>query len=322
MTAEDKATTSFIHWYENLPLYSDFPAKGTIAGALVVLERLRGDFNLDIDKHTTKGGSQVIGAGRSAVKRILEAFGETRPFLREGGRTNRGLRGDIKAMLDHLSSAGLKRLPITRRDALLEQLQVFLVDRVREFHGLQRLEIIYDPSKSTWQVIHELLGKAAEGGKEGPVAQYLVGAKLQLRFPSKEISNDSYSTADAQLGRKGDFYVGDTVLHVTIAPMGTLYEKCKSNLDEGFKVYVIVPDRLLVGTKQNAELQARGRITVYSVESFVSQNIDELSGFSRDEVSTQFLHLLETYNKRVDVVEANKSMMIEIPVNLPSPSDD
>jgi len=318
VTVEEKARNIFVHWYESLPLYSGFPAKGTIAGGLVVLEHLKEDFDLSIDAHTTKGGSQVRGAGRSAVRRILESFGETRRFLSEGGRTNRGLRGGIDGMLAAIESARLGKLPVERRIEILSTLQGFLVDRVREFHSLQRLEIVYDPAKSTWQSIQNLLGKAAEAGKEGPVAQYLVGAKLQLRFPEIEISNESYSTADIQLGRRGDFHVGSTVFHITVAPMGDLYEKCQRNLDEGFKLYLLVPDRLVAGTKQNAELQAAGKISVESIESFVSQNIDEMSGFSRSEGKREFRRLLEMYNNRVGAVETNKSMMIEVPVNLDS----
>ncbi len=316
MTAEEKALSVFVGWYERLPNYSGFPAKGTIAGALVVLEHLKDTFDLNIEAHTAKGGSQVRGAGGSAVKHILESFGETRPFVSEGGRTNRGLRGDIKAMLDAIESAGLARLAAKKRNAILTDLQSFLVERVRDFHNLQRLEILYDPANSTWQLIHDLLRRAAEVGKDGPVAQYLVGAKLQLRFPEMEVSNESYSTADVQLGRRGDFLIGDAVFHVTVAPMPALYEKCKRNIDEGFKVYLLVPDHSVAGTKQNTDLQAMGKISVESIESFVSQNIDELSGFSRSGVKKEIRRLLEIYNKRVDTVETNKSMMIEIPVNL------
>ena len=316
MTPKLKASQAFVLWYESLQLYSGFPAKGTIAGALVVLDHLQSDFDLNIDAHTAKGGSQVRGASGAAVKGILESFGETRPFVREGGRTNRGLRGDINAMLKAIESVDLAAVPLRRRNTILRSLQQFLVERVREFHNLQRLEIIYDPAKSTWQSIHDLLRRAAEGGKDGPVAQYLVGAKLQLRFPDLEISNESYSTADMQRGRPGDFRVGDTVFHVTVSPMTAVYEKCKRNLDQGLKVYLLVPERLVAGTKQNAELQAAGRIVAQSLEGFVSQNIDELSRFSNSEVKKAFRQLLELYNTRVNATETNKSMMIEIPSNL------
>jgi hypothetical protein len=316
VTAQVNATNLFGVWYECLQDYSGFPAKGTMAGALVVLDHLQNDFNLDIDAHTAKGGSQVRGASGSAVRTILESFGETRPFVREGGRTNRGLRGDIKSMLVAIESMGLAPLARGKRNKILRGLQQFLVERVRDFHNLQRLEILYDPAKSTWQSIQDVLEKAADGGKDGPVAQYLVGAKLQLRFPDIPIGNESYSTADMQLGRAGDFQVGDTVFHITVSPMSAVYEKCKRNLEQGLKVYLLVPDRLVAGTKQNIELQAAGRIAVQSIEAFISQNIDELSQFFISEAKKAFRQFLEIYNERVDAVETNKSMMIDIPANL------
>lgn len=221
---------------------------------------------------------------------------------------------NLKDMLEAIDTAHLEEFPMSERNDILTSLQEFLIEKVEEFYRPLRIE--HDPTDTIWQSTHDLLAKAAEAGKEGPVAQYLVGAKLQLRFPDMKISNESYSTADVQLGRRGDFYVGDTVFHITVAPMSALYEKCKKNLDDGFKVYLLVPDRLIAGTKQNAELHATGQISVGSIESFVSQNIDELSRFSSNEVKKEFRTLLEVYNKRVDAAEANKSMMIEIPVNL------
>lgn len=316
MGAKEKAEAAFHEWYDSLKLYGKFPAKGTVGGALVVLDRLQQKFELSIDSHTAKGGAQISGASGVAVKAILERFDETRPFLHEGGRTNRGLRGDIKRLLDAVDSANLERIAKARRNEILTELQRFLVARVHEYHDLQRLEIIYDQSKSTWQCIYDLLDAARENGKDGPVAQYLIGAKLQLRFPALQISNESFSTADIQLGRHGDFYVGDTVFHVTVSPMPALYDKCKRNLRDGFKVYLLVRNKDVVGTKQNAENTAPGQIVVESIEAFVSQNLDELAVFSNEGRATEFRRLLETYNNRVDATEINKSLMIEIPPNL------
>jgi Domain of unknown function (DUF4928) len=310
------AITAFRQWYDSLKLYGNFPAKGTVGGALVVLERLQHNFDLSIESHTASGGSQISGIGGAAVKAILERFDETRPFLQEGGRTNRGLRGDIKRLLEAVKSANLERLSKAQRNEILSELQGFLIARVHDYHDLQRLEIIYDPSKSTWQCICDLLDAARENGKDGPVAQYLVGAKLQLRFPTLQISNESFSTADTQLGRHGDFYIGSTVLHVTVAPMPTIYDKCKRNLRDGFKVYLLVRNKDVVGTKQNAENTAPGQIVVESIEGFISQNLDELAIFSEDGRASEFRQLLETYNRRVDAAELNKSLMVEIPPNL------
>lgn len=319
MTPEQRAIAALQEWYQrSLTKKSQFPPKGHITGALVVLDRLKNDFDLDIDSHTAPGGSQIKGAGRGGARRILESFGETRPFSHEGGRTNRGLRGGMKSLMESIRSADISRLPAKRRNEILTKLQQYLVDRVRDHHNQQRLKMIFDPSNSTWQSIHELLLAAAQTDKGGAVAQYIVGAKLQVRFPDTEVSNESYSTADVQLGRPGDFLIGDTVFHVTISPTPSHYEKCRKNLDEGLKVYLIVPTEFVAGAKQNADITAAGKISVESIESFVSQNIDELGQFSRREVRAKLRTLFEIYNSRVNACELDKSVMIELPKNLAS----
>lgn len=287
-----------------------YPAKGTISVALVVLERLKKNYNLDLEV------SQIKGASADAAKKILIRFGEARPFSRMGGRTNRGGPGDIKKMLAALKGVKLEGCVPTERAEILEALQRFLVDRVIEFHNRERIKLVYDPSKTTWQTIQGLLLTARETGKEGPVAQHLVGAKLVLRFPHLTISNESYSTADDQLGRPGDFWIGDTAFHVTVAPMSALFEKCAQNIREGYRVFLLVPDRTLSGARQNAELSMPGQMVVESIESFVSTNIEELSVFTKKEVVSGLRRLLESYNSRVTDCETDKSMLIEIPKNL------
>ncbi len=308
----------FESWYRHLPVHkaSGGPAKGTIAAALVVLERLRENYLLDINLHTAPGGVQIKSVSGQAVKKILARFGEIRPFVKEGGRTNRGLRDQIKIMLETLDKAHLESLSAEKRVDVLNEMQRFLVRKVEAFHKRERIKMVYDPSKSMWQNIQSLLSAARETGKEGPVAQHLVGAKLQLRFPEIAVSNESYSTADDQLGRPGDFYVGDTAFHVTVAPMIGVYEKCRHNLESGFRVFLLVPERAQTGARQNAELMAQGCIAVESIESFVGQNVEELSYFSRDKLRIGVRRLLEAYNNRVDVAETDKSMLIEIPRNL------
>ena len=109
MASRYEIQEAFETWYVHLkPETRDgFPAKGTIAGGLVVLDRLKTTPVFDIEAHVAPGGAQVAGAGGAAVKNILARFGETRDFLREGGRTNRGLRGEMSALLDALKAAGL-----------------------------------------------------------------------------------------------------------------------------------------------------------------------------------------------------------------------
>jgi len=53
-----------------------------------------------------------------------------------------------------------------------------------------------------------------------------------------------------------------------------------------------------------------------SIESFVSQNIEELSDFAGDKVSQNIKLLLEKYNERVAEVETDLSLQIRIPAAL------
>lgn len=313
---------AFEVWFASLKKYRNgIPALGTIGGALGVLDRLKNDFNLDIDSHTAAGGSQIRGASGGSLAEILERFGETRPLLSEGGRTNRGLRGDIQSLLEAFQESNLSGVPRKVRNGLLDDLQRFLVQKVQEFHGRQRIPTIYDRSNTAWKNISGLLEAAQAENKEGAVAEYLVGAKLALRFPNHSVRNKSFSSADVQAGESGDFKVGDTIFHVTVAPMPALFDKCKRNLADGFRVYVVVPERVTIGARQNAEQAAAGKIHVVSIESLVSQNIEEIAEFSADRVRDGFYRLFSTYNERVNAIENDKSLLLEIPKNLiPRPS--
>lgn len=310
----DEVPQGFREWYFSRKEYSGFPAKGTMAGALVVLERLKDDFDLRINAHTAKGRSQIRGAGGAAVKKILAQFGETRPFVSEGGRTNRGLRGDIEKMLSALEP--LRAKAGNERIAALQNCQRFLVDQVREFHNRQRLEISFDPSMTIRDLVQQILAKAKEREQSGQVAQYLIGAKLALRFPDLDIPNESYSTADRQLGRAGDFLVHDTAFHVTMTPMDNVYERCRENAKQGLRTYLLVPDDHVQSARRRAKDEAPGRVAVESIESFVAQNVEEMATFSQSFLNAKLYELISMYNQRVNATEVDKSLMIEIPPNL------
>ncbi len=310
------APEQFREWFDSRRKFGGSPAKGTMAGALVVLKHLKVGFDLSIDAHTAVGGSQIKGASGAAVKKILAEFDEVRPFISEGGRTNRGLRGDIEAMLTALRPLALEKRSKNKRDQLLERCQRFLVDQVREWHSRQRLEIVFDPSMTTRDLVQQILTKAKERDQSGQVAQYLVGAKLALRFPELSIPNESYSTADEQLGRPGDFLVKDTAFHVTMTPMDKVYARCQRNAKQGLRAYLLVPDDHVQSARRRTKDEVPGRVAVESIESFVGQNIEEMATFSQDELNVSLYSLLVVYNERVNAIEVDKSVMIEIPLNL------
>jgi hypothetical protein len=191
--------------------------------------------------------------------------------------------------------------------------------KIKSYHELcklKKIHFVFDSKLSTWQIIHDLFETSHSEGKAGYVAQHLVGAKLQLRFPDVEVSNESASTADRPTNRSGDFMIGSTVFHVTVSPMEGVYKKCQENIKEGLKVYLIVPDGKLAAARQLAEQYCNGQIAVESLESFISQNIEEISVFAADKLKHSLVRLVKIYNERVNAVEVDKSLMIELPSNL------
>lgn len=292
------------------------PANGSIATALVVLNRLQENYNLDFNAHIAEGGMQIKGASGIAVATILKSFGEERPFAKEGGRTNRGGPSEVRSLLEMLKQLKLEKKTEEERNIELQAMKSFLVDRVKDFHNRQKIKLTFNPTLSTWHIVHNLLAGATAEGKAGYVAQHLVGAKLQLRFPNIQVSNEGGSTADMQTQRPGDFLIGHTAFHVTVAPMQPVFDKCRHNIRQGFKPFLLVPDNKLIGARQIAEQTSEQQIAVESIESFVSQNINEISSFDKDNLTNNFKELVEIYNRRVDEAETDKSLMIELPSNL------
>lgn len=169
---------------------------------------------------------------------------------------------------------------------------------------------------STFHLVGLLMQNARRNEREAEVAYYLVGASLQLTFPALPILQRRYTTGNSQSGNPGDFNVGDTVFYVSAAPSLGLFQKCVENLHRGYRVYVLVTDRALVATRQLAELTAPGQISCQSIESFVGLNIDKLSRFSKRLMPDVLRNLLDTYNTRVNAVELDKSLLIDVPRNL------
>lgn len=197
-----------------------------------------------------------------------------------------------------------------------QELLEYVCEVVLELRKCRPVTFTFDPTKTSWHLVGEILDRARQTGKEAVVAHHLVGATLQLRYPDIDLQNSSVSTSDVQQGRLGDFLLGGTAFHVTVSPTAGLFENCRANLLEGYRVYVIVPDRSVVGARQNAEGIEPGGISVDSIESFVGGNVDELARFGREGLLEQFRALLLAYNRRVDAIEMDKSMLIEIPTAL------
>lgn len=315
MTPREKALAAIRVWYDALPhpkTAGSDPDMESIAVGLVLLERLKSTFDLNLASHLAPGGAQIQGVSGTVIKNILAAFGETQPFVSEEGRTNCGTPAIAEVLLNAIRSAGLESLEEDECQAVLQERQVILVENGREFHKRQRLKPIYDPSQGTRQFIGDLLALAAETGKRSFVAQYLVGAKLQMRFPNTDVRNESYSATDDPSDQAGVFVVEDTVFHVTATPTPGHFEKCKRNLQDGRRVFLLVPDTFLEGARQNAELAAPGRIAVESIESFLANFIELKARFSAAGVEKILVQMYKQFNALVAKWAPDEWLTLEI----------
>jgi len=298
-------------WWNSFP--SKSRSRGNIAGGLVLLENLRDNFDLDIEAHKASGSDQLKNASRQNVQKVLARFGEERILLKEGGRTNRGLMKKLQPLLQALSQAGFGNMSPENRSQGIHNMQSFLADRARDIFNAEKISFKYRPSMTSHETVGVILDSARKRQKTGEVAEYLVGAKLALRFPKYGIRNSSASSADRQTEQQGDFQINDCIFHVSVTPNRGHFDKCMDNLADGFRVFLLVPDDSLQGSRYSAQQDTDGQVSVESIESFVSQNIEELSEFAGEKVVCNIRRLLVKYNERVAQVETDLSLQIRIP---------
>lgn len=301
-------------WWDSFPLRSQ--NRGNIAGGLVILENLRSEFTLDLERHKAAGSDQLRNATGPNVRNILARFGENRILLREGGRTNRGLMRNLAPLLISLASSDIEQLDGAGLTAAIDAMQSFLVERAKDIFNADWISFDYNTGVSAMEVVERILAAARARHKAGEVAEYLVGAKLALRFPAYEVRNSAASSADVQREEHGDFQINDSVFHVTVAPNRGHYDKCQNNLANGLRVFLLVPEERLIGARQSVETEVGNGVSVLSIESFVSQNIEELGEFAGERVAQSLKDLLEKYNERVAAVETDLSLRITAPASM------
>jgi hypothetical protein len=173
----------------------------------------------------------------------------------------------------------------------------------------------YHPDLVVRCFIQELFRKAREIEQEALVMRHLVGAVLHRAFPGGVTDHPAVEEA----GRKlvlGDFLVGDTIIQVIATPHLEIFEQSEANLRRGYQVLLLVADKYFCGTRQNVELLLPGRVMVNAVESFVCQNIESLAGFTKRRIAQGLREVLLLYNRRVETLEADPSLLIAIPPEL------
>jgi hypothetical protein len=248
------------------------------------------------------------------VQAILKRHGIARVLAKEGGRTSRGSLNHMReyvAFLHGLSERG----PVD-----FDAIESFWIERVHEFFAGKPFKIKLDASRSLRAVVRDVIAQATERQKTAPgmyyagaVLQHLVGAKLECALGKGNVAHNSFSTADAPSGRVGDFFIGDVAIHVTTSPGEAVIEKCRDNLNEGYRPMLVTLQRGLTVAEGLAGNVALGeRIDFFEIEQFVALNLYELGKFGADGRKTAVTDLVERYNEVVEEFETDPSLKIEV----------
>lgn len=311
----------------------NLPIQGRLYAALVILWHLEtGEWEYgELAQVSSVGDPRYFGDRairnhtKARVVSILRMHGQIDliPSVEAGGESGRTSGSTKRAGLEFMRLIGeaLTRAPAGHHnrqegDALVAYLYGRIFALLAEHRNLQGITAPYVASESMATYIAKLLN--AHQTNPGAVLQHLIGAKLDLRFAEQPgvVGHHSAATADVQIGRLGDFEIGSTVFHVTKNPTNDHFRKAWQNAQNGRKVYLLVPRQMLTATISLAEVFKEGftkKIDIHSVEGFVTQNLDELAVFDRDEALRQLHQVLTKYNELVARYENDPSLKIVIP---------
>lgn len=314
----DAALSCAASWYESHRNRKGNVNTNVMTSGIAVAELLKEQFPLTADSIKSEKNSQVRGLSGGQIKKILARHGETRRFTSEGGRTSRG----TLVIATELALALTENLKLfdPREDELekvASALQSYFVECVRkDYFDKKTIEVDIDCSKPVSVIVGDILDSARSRADQptGIVAQHLVGAKLELRFPDQPIGRDKANTADLQTDRQGDFQLGTTAFHITVAPSSKLVDRARDNLQNGFRPLMIVPSSSVAFATGLFESEGLGeRVGVQSIESFVGTNIEEMAVFDSAEIRKSVANLIHAYNARIEACESDQSLRIEEP---------
>lgn len=273
--------------------------------ALALLEKLRSKPSLDLDDHLASKGSSGLEShetfGNHAHKRL-----NLEPINKNHGRRSSSLQDWGQDLLDLLKEAGFAKVSAKARDGIIDLAQSAFATHLRDILEQEPLEVRLR-GRSAEAIIRDILKQAEDKGKSGDVAQYLVGAKLALRF-NREVpvlpanKADRKSRADRK-ARLGDFEMENSIIEVAV---GLPDEKHVAQVAEALEdsdseVWLLTRSDRVATWKSELDstdgIDCR-RVVVTSVEAFVGQNITELGEFSSKGKVAQLQALFDLYNTR------------------------
>lgn len=191
-------------------------------------------------------------------------------------------------------------------EAHIDNWQATIAEYLREIINQAPIEVKLK-GKLAKAIVGEVLIQADKRKLAGSIAQYLVGAKLRLKFPAKQDlitvagANLADRTSSAASNRRADFDLGDHVFEVTVGPPDAKhFDQVQSIISESdaFVWLLVREDRLgfWADEARRRSLDMR-RLAIASIEQFVGQNISELGDMTIEGEMAQIRRLFDEYNE-------------------------
>lgn len=275
-----------------------------LQAALALTERLRDVPSLAVGDHQYAPGSASLQLHVTYGDRAHQRL-KLSPVLQNHGGMSSNLPEWGQALLDAVATSGFSGVAPEVRSQIIDEAQAAIAAPLRRIIECPLEVRLRD--RTAEAVVSELLRAAEEKGKSGDVAQYLVGAKLALRFnreipvyPANKSDRTSHFDPDPRLG---DFEIENAVIEVALGlPDDKHLQQIAEILENSDAEVWLLTRADRVSTWQN-EIKAKksiktNRVVVTSVEAFVGQNITELGEFSSKGKADRLRALFDLYNER------------------------
>ncbi len=288
----------FRKWLEEHMKQGRADTPGRLVTLMAALERLRDNPSLAQKDHVTPSGQQLIKHNRYVQAALLRRQLPTP--LREFGRRASNLMAWIPSLLDWLETRGFVETTLEERAEFLEDMQAEAAERVRAIIEENPLIARYNLGASV-AIIADILDQAQEKHRAKDVAEYLVGAKIQLKYGLDAADPKNVNTPSRE--RLADFRVGTTAIEVTVGtPDDRHIEQIRGILaDTRLEVWLLVRQRDRDNWQKKLDSvfgrSAPIRITVNEIEMFLGQNVTEIGKFDQGAVVATLKRLFSRYNE-------------------------
>jgi hypothetical protein len=297
--ATNQYDNSFINWLDEHMKKGASDQPGRIVVVMATCERLRENPSLRREDHLTSSNMQLIEHDHF-VGISLKRCGIISPVSAFGRRSS-NLGAWIGPLLEWIESQGFASMDTCEKEEFLTEIESIAAARLQIINEGKPLIARYNQGTAV-AIIEDILNQAQKKKRAKDVAEYLVGAKLQIKFGETAAKPKNVNTPN--LNRLSDFHFGNAAIEVTVNPPDNRHLSQITEIlnNTGSDVWLLVRrndrEKWQNAVDATVDKQLRGRVVVTDIETFVGQNVSEIGVFMPPTVAITLTELFSIYNER------------------------